>query len=371
MIAHPVTRTWLIATALASLMGSAAAQPAAPPAKPSVDADGTVHLQGFAVPPSSYISKEAQAKLVVLMSHPYPPMPGPTAPLAEFQKGRDILDREIYIPGAERAMAKYPVDTEVKNIGGVYTEIFTPKGGVPAKNQGRVIVNLHGGGFYNGARTAGRLESIPVANLAQTKVVSIDYRQAPEFKFPAASQDVAAVYKELLKEYKAENIGIYGCSAGGALTAQAVAWFQKENLPRPGAIGIFCAGAVRGGSGDATYIAPAFAYAQNPPPPPKPGQAGGAGMYFVGADLNDPLVSPAASPAVLAKFPPTLVITATRDTALSAAIYTHTQLVKAGVEAELHVWEGLWHGFFGDTDLPESRDAYDVIVRFFDRHLGH
>ncbi|HEV2284592.1 MAG TPA: hypothetical protein VGR80_01005, partial [Steroidobacteraceae bacterium] len=45
-------------------------------------------------------------------------------------------------------------------------------------------------------------------------------------------------------------------------------------------------------------------------------------------------------------------------------------LTDAGVEAELHVWDGLWHAFFFDPDLPESRQVYRVVVRFFDRHLG-
>ena len=54
---------------------------------------------------------------------------------------------------------------------------------------------------------------------------------------------------------------------------------------------------------------------------------------------------------------------------MSAAVYSHAQLVKAGVDADLHVFEGLWHGFAGDPALPESRDYQDVIVRFFDREL--
>jgi len=55
---------------------------------------------------------------------------------------------------------------------------------------------------------------------------------------------------------------------------------------------------------------------------------------------------------------------------LSAALYTHEQLVKLGVDAELHVWEGLFHGFFYNMDVPESKDALNVIVQFFSRHLG-
>lgn len=52
------------------------------------------------------------------------------------------------------------------------------------------------------------------------------------------------------------------------------------------------------------------------------------------------------------------------------ALYTHTQLVKQGVDADLHVWEGMFHGFFYNPDVPESRDCFDVIVRFFATRLG-
>ena len=79
--------------------------------------------------------------------------------------------------------------------------------------------------------------------------------EGPDNKFPAASEDVASVYQELLKKYKPKNIGIYGCSAGGMQTAMSVAWFQKHSLPLPGAIGIFCASAGGIFGGDALYTA--------------------------------------------------------------------------------------------------------------------
>jgi len=44
--------------------------------------------------------------------------------------------------------------------------------------------------------------------------------------------------------------------------------------------------------------------------------------------------------------------------------------VKAGVDAELHVWEGLFHGFFYNADVPESKDCFNVILKFFDNHLA-
>ena len=81
-------------------------------------------------------------------------------------------------------------------------------------------------------------------------------------------------------------------------------------------------------------------------------------------------MAPINSPQVLAKFPPTLLITGTRGFELSSAVYTHTQLVKNGVDARIHVWEGLFHGFFYNPDVPESQDCYRVIADFFARSLG-
>ena len=76
------------------------------------------------------------------------------------------------------------------------------------------------------------------------------------------------------------------------------------------------------------------------------------------------------SAEVLAKFPPTLLITGTRDFAMSGTIHTDAELTKRGVKTELHVWDGLFHGFFYNADVPESRDAFNVMINFFDRNLG-
>lgn len=93
-----------------------------------------------------------------------------------------------------------------------------------------------------------------------------------------------------------------------------------------------------------------------------------------GIDVRDPLLSPAYSPSVLSHFPPSLLIGGMRDPFLSAQLYTHAQLVKQGVDAELHVWEGAAHCSFAqpfaDPSVPETREAWDVIVKFFDSKLG-
>jgi epsilon-lactone hydrolase len=92
--------------------------------------------------------------------------------------------------------------------------------------------------------------------------------------------------------------------------------------------------------------------------------------YFSEASSSDPLVLPISSQRVLSRFPPTLLIAGSRDFTVSSSFYAQAALSNAGVEAELHVWDGMWHAFFMDPDLPESQQVYRVVVKFFDRHLG-
>ena len=325
----------------------------------TVDSVGTVHISPQTVPLSSYLSPEAKAYVTYRLLHP------DAAPDPDIAKNRAQIDAHL-APLVAKQKARYAVDLESVKLGGVSTLIITPKAGIAQRNQHRLLINLHGGGFSVCASTCGIIESIPIAALGKIKVVTVDYRQGPEFKFPAACEDVAKVYAELLKQYKPESIGIFGCSAGGMLTAQSVAWFQTHHLPRPGAIGIFCASAGDFG-GDAEFTTPPLDGRM--PPPPNSGDGRMHLGYFSDAKLHDPMVSPVEFPDVLRNFPPTLIISGTRAFDYSSGINTHNQLTKLGVDAELHLWDGLFHGFFYDPDVPESRETYDVTVKFFDKQL--
>jgi monoterpene epsilon-lactone hydrolase len=331
---------------------------------PRIDTDGTVHVPAHAVPVSDLLSAAGKAYV--------------TEHLLNMQKP-EMLVQENGMPPLlagylKRQRESLPVVRRDVTIGGVHAYEYTPENGIAPANQKRVLINLHGGGFMGCWPACAELESIPVAAYGRIRVVSLDYRQGPKYRFPAASEDVASAYRELLKTYLPENIGIYGCSAGGMLTGMAVAWFQKHGLPKPGAIGILCAGLTRaqsGFGGDAQYTTAAIGESRAPPPIPQVDAPGGGGLpYLAGIPLTDPLAAPASSPEVLSKFPPTLIVTGTRAFELSSAVYTHSLLIKQGVEADLHVWEGMFHGFFYNVDVPESRDCYDVVVKFFEKHLG-
>ena len=348
------------------LAGTAGAQsiPGMPPLPPVKD-DGSIATPSFDLPFSSYASAEAKDAFVQLLRNPMPMS-------FDIGKIRQMTD-EAVLPRIEKAKALYPYTSSKSAMGGIPVETFVPAAGIAPENQNRVLVNLHGGAFIvGGGGPGGAVEAIPIAGAARIKVVAVDYRLAPEHRFPAASEDVAAVYRELLKTYRPENIGIYGCSAGGQLTGQAIAWFLKEHLPLPGAIGIFCASTHKFGEGDSAQLWPRMGSVVRVMPPTNPNAEGfGRQMpYLAGANPQDPLAVPAASKDVIKAFPPTLLLTGTRAPEMSSAAQSHLEFIEVGVKSQLLLFDGLDHGFFSDASLPESVRAYNLIAKFFAENLG-
>lgn len=350
-------RSILLCAAIAGF--AAVPHVAAQAARPAVDAQGTLTLPSYPVPYSAFASPEARRQFQIMLEQ------GRQAPgIDRLEASRAYYDK-INSDRAQRMEKLYPVKIRAQSIGGVPTDVVEPAQGIAAGQRHRVLINLHGGAFLWGAHSGGLVEAIPLASLGRIKVITVDYRQGPEHTFPAASEDVEAVYRALLKTYPAKNIGIYGCSAGGVLTAEATARIIAKQLPVPGAIGTFC-GSVAPMQGDSAYVSGVL----SGDPPADKLLALTDLPYFKGAQASDPMVFPAQSPAVLAKFPPTLLITGTRDFTMSSVAHSQALLSAAGVDAELHVWDGMWHSFFSDPELPESRQAYAVMVGFFDRKLG-
>jgi len=338
--------------------------------QPASESASTVQMPAFVLPASDFASpqlKLAYARVIARLS-PLGSMPAPGAAKEEWDKFDAAFDREYVAPLLAWNLARYPVEVLDTKMAGVHVGVVTPKNGVAAENRHRILINLHGGAFILGrGLRMGQLEAIPIASLGRIKVVTVDYRQQPYDKFPAASEDVESVYRELLKTYKPRSIGIYGCSAGGILTGQVVARLQLSGLPLPGAVGMFCAApADFGKRGDSTMWG-LFGVPQ--PPAAVPGMESVA--YMNGADPRDPAAYPSASDAVLARFPPTLLLSGTRSSDMSPAIVAHARFLKLGVDSSLYLIEGGWHGaHVSAVDTPEQHDASTYIAHWFDQKLA-
>ena len=327
--------------------------PAAAQDSATFDADGTAHVTRV-VPIPGTLSVDGQKWLESLNHQKY----GPET-LAER---RAHLEKWLAIGGAD-AKKHFPANVEPKTIAGVKTDIITPLE-MPAANRGRVLINLHGGGFNGDSGSL--IEGIPISNLAKIKVVSVYYRLAPENPFPAAVDDVVAVYKELLKEYKPKNIGIYGTSAGGILSAEVAVKLKQSGQPLPGALGLFTMMGDFSQSGDSANLFTLNGF----PGELEPHHAGNKTVsdYAGTTDLKDPVLSPLY--ADLKGMPPALLVTSTRDLLLSGTTIFHRALLRSGNDAQLVVFEALPHAFWYHFDFPETQECLELMAKFFDQKLG-
>ena len=331
----------------------ASAQERPPQDSATFDADGTAHLTRV-VPMPTTISPEAQQWLLSLDKQKYAPQT-----LAERRKSTDEWRKR----DSAEALKYYPAKVEETTTAGVRTDIITPLE-MPEANRGRVLINLHGGGFNSDSGSL--IEGVPIANLAKIKVVSVYYRLAPENPFPAAVDDVVAVYKELLKTYKPGNIGIFGTSAGGILTAEVAVRLKQLGLPLPGALGLFTMLADFSRPTDSwqLFTLNGFPGLLKPTDPNHPRSEEYAGK----TDLRDPVLSPLF--ADLHGMPPSLLVTSTRDILLCSTANFHRALLGAGDDAQLVVFDALPHAFWYHFQLPETKEALELMAKFFEVKLG-
>jgi monoterpene epsilon-lactone hydrolase len=356
-----------------------------------IDADGTAHITRV-VPLPTTLSPQARTHMSIQVSD----APGPPTTAAQRRPGINAWQKGA----GERSKAVYPVAITDTTVGGVPVRIIDPlpdqKIGpvsgagatgdplrysviaasapgpatspaiVPA-HKTQVLICLHGGGFDSD--TGSYTEAIPIANLTRTKVVSVLYRLSPENPYPAALDDAIAVYKALLKTYKPADMAIFGTSAGAILTGEVAVRIKQLGLPEPAALGVFAGAGSFNGLGDsaAIFTLDGLDGHMEAPKPPKPGEHA-LGAYVGKADPHDPVLDP--NSADLHGLPPTLFLSSSRDILLSATADMERAWLRDGVPSQMVIFDGLPHYFWGDVDLPESREAYAVMSRFFDAEVG-
>jgi len=311
--------------------------------------------------PTDEVSPEMQK----LIAAPFPPhMDAAPKSAAEW---KELIERRAKLAAAivPAMKEKLGVDVQPAVIGGVKSYIVTPKA-LPARNRNRLLIHVHGGGYVFGPGEAALPEAILLAGFGGYKVISVDYRMPPDAPYPAAMDDAMAVWKAATKMAKPRNMAIFGTSTGGAMTLAMVLRAKTEKLPLPGAI------APGTPWSDIAKIGDSYAtneWVDNILVTWDGWLGRAALLYANGRDLKDPQLSPIYGD--FKDFPPTILTSGTRDLFLSNTVRTHRKLRRAGVVADLNVYEGQSHAQYGaDMNAPETKEAFTDIAKFFDRHLG-
>ena len=257
------------------------------------------------------------------------------------------------------------VKVEPTTIDGVKVYMVGPES-LPPENRDRLLVHVHGGCFVSFPGESGTVEAVYMAGFGRFKIISVDYRMPPNHPYPAALDDAMTVWKAAVKMADPKNMAIFGSSAGGALTLSMIHRAKRDNLPLPAAIAPGTPMSDLTGSGD-TFRTNAMldnvlvAYGANCDQR--------AALYINGHDTKNPMLSPLFGD--MHGFPPTILTSGTRDLLLSNTVRVHRKLRQAGVEAVLQVFEGQSHAqYYRDVNAPETKEAFEEIANFFDKHLG-
>jgi len=232
-------------------------------------------------------------------------------------------------------------------------------------NEGRVMLYLHGGGYFFGSAHSHRPLIWRFSALSSLKVLALNYRQLPDFPYPAPLEDAVTAYRWLLKQgYKAENIVIGGDSAGGNLTLVMLQKIKEQSLPMPSCAVLLSPWADLSCTGTTMHSNEH----RDPMIPSKLLRF--LSKYYVGGnDPFDPCLSPVHGD--YNGFPPMLVYVGSTEVLLDDARRVAEKAREAGVFVEYKEWEAMPHVFpILATYLPEGKQAVKEMASFINEHLG-
>lgn len=290
------------------------------------------------------VSKEFRQFIDAIKANPFPYEKGITVARKYYDALADIL------PPPE--VAEF---NEVR-IDGVRCE-WTQ---VPESREDKVIMYTHGGGYVLGSIPPYRSTCAHFAQAGKAKVLSVDYRLAPEYTFPSSIEDTTACYKWLLNNgYKAENIIVAGDSAGGGLTLATLLNIRDLGLKKPAAAICFSPYT------DLTFKGASITTKKDADPILTYDFLKSAAQMYVGSEnkYDNPLISPVY--ANLAGLPPMLLFVGTAEILLDDTLRVAENAKKAGIDVKLIVEDDLCHIWPVTAEkTPEGQKAWKQIEQY-------
>lgn len=254
----------------------------------------------------------------------------------------------------ERKHPTHDVKIEPVDTGGVAAEWQT----VPNADADHVLLYFHGGGFILSSPSTVRHLTVSLARLTGWRVLSVDYRLAPEHPYPAAVEDCFTAYQWLLERgVQPSHIAFAGESAGGYLVLTTLLRARAAGLPLPAA-GVCMAPATDLTCSHGSYLS-------NAPTDPVLADTGvfwWGEAYLGGADAGSPEVSPYF--ADLSGLPPLLIQASTSEMLYDDSRCFVEKAKAAGVDVTFQTWDQTLHCFQYFSDLPERKESLQSIAQF-------
>jgi epsilon-lactone hydrolase len=274
---------------------------------------------------------------------------GPDNPtVEELRRGWDKISAELPIPDT--------VQFKAADLSGVPAEWTT----LPGNPERPLVLYFHGGGYCIGSVASHRQLVGRLSKACEYCVLSVDYRLAPENKFPAAVEDAVTAYLFLLDEGHApKDIILAGDSAGGGLVLALMLALKNIGTAQPRAAVLISP------STDLAKTGGTIVTHQDRDPIIRLNTTNAFAEWYLGLDGNpyEPLASPLYGE--YAGLPPLLILVGTEEMLLDDSRRVAERAKEAGVDVTLEVWDGVFHAWpFFAAILPEGQKAIDRMGQY-------
>lgn len=265
------------------------------------------------------------------------------------------------LPVRDGLMDRLAPTVQIQEMDGVKVVTVTPRHHDPETSKGAYAVYIHGGAYMLG--NAFDVTAILMAEALALPVHSIEYSLTPEVAYPVAAEEALRAWNAIIAQH-GEQAVLFGVSAGGGLALSLLQRLIEGRHALPKALGLFTPWTDLTGTGDS--------YQANEGRDPVirwGGQlAKAAAAYARGHDPKTPGISPVYAD-FSADFPPTIITSGTRDLFLSDCTRLYWRLRKAMAPVELRIWEGVWHAFLVEPEVPEGAECRAEVASFLRTQL--
>ncbi len=236
---------------------------------------------------------------------------------------------------------------------------------VADRSERGVVLYVHGGGYVACSATTHRPITAGLARRAHRRILALDYRLAPEHRFPAALDDTVAAYRWLLDQgVSPRSLVLAGDSAGGGLVLATLVRLRDEGMPLPSCAVCFSPWTDLAGTGTSLQLNDGRCAMFRPRNIPDFARA-----YLGPASPLNPYASPVY--ADLRGLPPLLLQVESTELLLDDARRVHDRVREVGGVSRLEVVDGVFHGWqMLDGLVPEATQALDQASAFMNEPMS-